>query len=258
MWEKELEVAKDLAKKAGKVIMDYYHSSFDVEIKDDDSPVTSADIAANKIIVDGLKEKFPTYAILSEEIADDFDRLHNDYVWIIDPLDGTQDFVNHGDGFGVNIALAYKHQLVVGVVYIPVNDELFFASKGNGSFCEHNGEITRNHVSDKTTDLTCLISKYHFSSIEKQLIEKYNDRIARYLPYGASIKACLIARGEAELSYRLYSGTKEWDTAAPELILLEAGGLVLKPDGTPMTYNRLDVRNTEGFVLMNRKENFLL
>lgn len=258
MWEIQLEIAKELAIKAGKKIMEYYHSSFDVEIKEDDSPVTSADIAANKIIVDGLKEKFPTYAILSEEIADDFDRLHNDYVWIIDPLDGTQDFVNQGDGFGVNIALAYKHQLVVGVVYIPVNDELYFASKGNGSFCEHGGIVTRNHVSNKTTDLTCLISKYHFSSIEKTLIEKYSDRIARYLPYGASIKACLIAKGEAELSYRLYSGTKEWDTAAPELILLEAGGIVVKPDGSLMTYNRLDVRNTEGFILANRKENILL
>lgn len=258
MWEEELEIAKSLAVKAGKKIMEYYDGGFDVLIKCDNSPVTSADYESNQIILSELKEKYPDYAILSEEIADDFSRLNKDYVWIIDPLDGTKDFVDHADGFAVNIALAFKNNLVVGVVYIPVREELFYASKGNGAFYSYNGHEERIHVNDKILDLTCLISKHHFNEMEKNAIEKHADRITKCVAAGASIKPCLIAKGEAELSYRLSPSTKEWDTAAPQLILEEAGGLLLKPDGTKMTYNREDVRNLDGYVLMNRRENFLL
>ena len=258
MWEEQLDIAKKLAEKAGKKIMEFYHDGFDVDIKGDDSPVTSADYASNKIIIGGLKEKYPDYAILSEEIADDFSRLDKDYVWIIDPLDGTQDFVDHNVGFAVNIALAYKHEVVVGVVYVPVTGDLYYASKGQGSFRCHDGICEQIHVNDKTEDLTCLVSIHFFMDSEKEQIEKHADKIKQYYPAGASIKACLIAEGKAEISYRFSSNTKEWDTAAPQIILEEAGGLLLKPDGNPITYNRKDVRNLEGYVLMNRKENFLL
>ena len=258
MWEEELEVAKELAEKAGKKIMEFYHGSFDVTIKGDESPVTSADFASNQIIINGLREKFPTFAILSEEIADDLSRLNNDYVWIIDPLDGTQDFVEHGSGFAVNIALAYKHELVVGVVYVPVTDELYFASIGKGSYYQKDGKASKIHVNNKIDNLTCLISIHFFNEIEKETIEKHRDRITNYYPAGASLKPCLIARGVAEISYRLSSSTKEWDTAAPQIILEEAGGLVRKIDGTTITYNREDVHNREWYMWMNREENFLL
>ena len=258
MWEKELELAKELALKAGRKIMEYYHGYFEVEIKSDDSPVTSADRASNDIIINGLKRKYPHYAILSEENDDDFSRLENDYVWIIDPLDGTQDFVSHSSGFAVNIALAYKHEVVVGVVYVPVTEDLYYASKGKGSFHEHNNVCEKIHVSNKTDDLTCLISIHYFMDSEKEAIERHGDKIKQYYPAGASIKACLIAEGKAEISYRYSSNTKEWDTAAPQLILEEAGGFLLKPDGKPLTYNREDVHNREGYILINRKENFLL
>ena len=258
MWEEELKVAKELAVKAGKKIMEYYRNSFEVEIKDDNSPVTSADKAANEIIVTALKEKFSTFAILSEEIADDFSRLDNDLVWIIDPLDGTKDFVKHEDGFAVNIALSYKHELVVGVVYIPVSEELYYAVRGQGSFYEHNGHIDRIHVNNKTTDLTCLASKNHLQEEEKLLLEKYKSRISKVIPVGASIKPCLIARGEAEISYRTSPNTKEWDTAAPQIILEEAGGYILLPNGEPIRYNRKDVHNKDGCICINCKDNFLL
>lgn len=258
MWEEELEIAKSLAIKAGKKIMEYYHSSFEVDIKSDDSPVTSADRAANEIIVSELKKKYPYFAILSEENDDDFERLNNDYVWIIDPLDGTQDFVDHGSGFAVNIALSYKHEIVVGVIYVPVNDELFYASKGNGAFSVRHNIVSQIHVNDKTDDLTCLGSIHYFSDLEKELISKHSDKITSYYKAGASIKACIIAEGKAEISYRLYPGTKEWDTAAPQILIEEAGGYYLKPDGTPLTYNRKDVVNREGFIIVNRKENFFL
>ena len=258
MWESELELAKTIAVKAGKKIMEYYHGSFEVDIKSDDSPVTSADRASNEIIVSELKRKYPYFAILSEENDDDFSRLDNDYVWIIDPLDGTQDFVDHGSGFAVNIALAYKHELVVGVVYIPVNDELYYASKGNGSFCVRDNKTTRIHVSDKVNDLTCLTSLHFFGKEEKELVNKHSDKIKKCFAAGASIKACLIAEGKAEICYRLYPNTKEWDTAAPQLLVEEAGGYFLKPDGSPISYNRKDVNNQEGFIIVNRKDNFLL
>ena len=258
MWESELELAKTIAVKAGKKIMEYYHGSFEVDIKSDDSPVTSADRASNEIIVSELKRKYPYFAILSEENDDDFSRLDNDYVWIIDPLDGTQDFVDHGSGFAVNIALAYKHELVVGVVYIPVNDELYYASKGNGSFCVRDNKVTRIRVSDKVDDLTCLTSLHFFGKEEKELVNKHSDKIKKCFAAGASIKACLIAEGKAEICYRLYPNTKEWDTAAPQLLVEEAGGYFLKPDGTPIRYNRKDVNNREGFIIANSKENFLL
>jgi len=258
MWEKELELAKNLAVKAGKKIMEYYHDTFTVSVKSDDSPVTSADLAANRIIINALVENFPSYAILSEENNDDFARLENDYVWIIDPLDGTKDFVDHSDGFAVNIALCYKHKLVVGVVYVPVTEELFFASKGNGSYFSHGEYTDRIHVNDKLENLTCLISKHHFNDAEKNAISRHSDKITNCFAAGASIKPCLIAKGDAEISYRLSSSTKEWDTAAPQIILEEAGGFLLKTNGEPITYNRHDVYNREGYVLMNRKENFLL
>ncbi len=258
MWESELELAKTIAIKAGKKIMEYYHGSFEVDIKSDDSPVTSADRASNEIIVSELKRKYPFFAILSEENDDDFSRLDNDYVWIIDPLDGTQDFVDHGSGFAVNIALAYKHELVVGVVYIPVNDELYYASKGNGSFCVRNNKTMRIHVSDKVNDLTCLTSLHFFGKEETELVNKHSDKIKKCFAAGASIKACLIAEGKAEICYRLYPNTKEWDTAAPQLLVEEAGGYFLKPDGTPIRYNRKDVNNREGFIIANSKDNFLL
>lgn len=258
MWEEQLEIAKELAEKAGRKIMEYYRGYFDVEIKDDDSPVTSADFASNKIITTCLKEKYPTYAILSEEIADDLSRLNNDFVWIIDPLDGTKDFVEHGDGFAVNIALAYKHELVIGVVYVPVTEELFYASKSSGSYYQKGNLVTKIHVNDKITDLTCLISKHFFNDREKETIEKHSDRIKNYYPAGASIKPCLIAKGEAEISYRLSSSTKEWDTAAPQIVLEEAGGLVRKIDGSKITYNNKDVHIKQWYMWMNREENFLL
>ena len=252
MLNKELTEAINIIKVAGEEVLKIYNStSLDIEIKEDNSPVTKADKLADKIIREYLSIKFPHYAFLTEESSVDFLRLENDYVWIIDPLDGTQDFVDHNVGFAVNIALAYKHEVVVGVVYVPATGDLYFASKGQGSYHLHDDICERIHVDDKTSDLTCLVSIHFFMDSEKELIERHRDKISQYYPAGASIKACLIAEGKAEISYRHSPNTKEWDTAAPQIILEEAGGLLLKPDGSRMTYNRKDVRNLEGYVLLN-------
>lgn len=259
-YEKELNAAIKAAKDASKVILDFYHNGFKVETKDDNSPVTSADKASDKLIKEELIKAFPNYAFLTEESynKNDRSRLKNDYVWIIDPLDGTKDFVAHDDEFTINIALSYKHEVVLGAVLIPVKNEIFYATKNSGAFLLKDGNQKKIHVSDKLNDLTCYTSVFHLSNEEKDLINKHKDKISKVEKLGSSVKACYIAEGKGEISYRLTPGTKEWDTAAFQIIVEEAGGLVLKPNGEKMTYNREEVRNLDGYVIMNRKENFLL
>ena len=258
MWEKELQAAIEAGLKAREKILEIYHQHFDVEIKSDNSPVTIADKTADEIIRQYLHEKFPEHAFLTEESTDNLDRLKNDFVWIVDPVDGTKDFVAKDDQFTTNIALAYKHELVVGVVVVPVTGEVYFASKGNGACHRMNGEDFKIHVNDKTEDLTCLCSVFHTNETELKLIEKHSDKIKHVMKYGSSLKPCRIAEGLAEITYRMSAGTKEWDTGACQIIVEEAGGLFIEPDGSRITYNREDVYNRKGYIVVNRKENILL
>ena len=259
MWENELKAAIEAGLKAKEKILEIYHQKFDVEIKEDNSPVTIADKTADKIIREYLHEKFPNHAFLTEESEDDPSRLENDFVWIVDPVDGTKDFVAKDDQFTTNIALSYKHKLVVGVVIAPALDEIYFASENNGAFFQKGNENPiKIHVNDKINDLTVLTSVFHFNDDEKALIDKHSDRIKHVMKRGSSLKPCAIAHGLAEITYRMSPNTKEWDTAACQIILEEAGGLFVKPDGSPITYNRVDVYNREGYIAVNRKENILL
>lgn len=260
MFEKELESALDAARAAQKVIMDIYVHGFKVEIKSDKSPVTEADKQADKLIREVLHKAYPTYAFLTEESEDHKERLNNDYVWVVDPVDGTKDFVAKDDEFTTNIALAYKHEVVVGVVSIPAKNIIYYAIKNGGAFKldMSTNTVTKIHVNDKTSDLTCLKSVFHSNEKEEALYKKYSDRITHVEKVGSSIKACYISEGKAEISYRLSDGTKEWDTAAFQIIVEEAGGYVLKLDKTRMTYNREDVYNHGGYIILNNLENFLL
>ena len=256
MWEKELQEAINAGLLAKKKIMEIYNQGFDVEIKSDNSPVTIADKSADEIIRNYLHEKFPTHAFLTEESTDNLDRLNNDFVWIVDPVDGTKDFVAKDGEFTTNIALAYKHKLVVGVVIAPALDEMYYASLGNGSFYVKNNEKpVKIHVNDKISDLTMLISVFHFTEDEQALIDRNSDRIKHVMRKGSSLKPCAIAHGLAELTFRSSSNTKEWDTAACQLVVTEAGGIFVKPNGEEITYNREDVYNRGGYIVCNRKEN---
>lgn len=256
--EKELKAAIEVSKIASEKIMEIYKKGFDVEIKDDDSPVTIADKTSDKIIREYLGKLFPSYAFLTEESVDNKARLKNDFCWVIDPLDGTCDYVAKDDEFTVNIALVYKHDVVLGVVAIPAKNDIYYAVKDGGAYMQHDVTIKKIHVNNKVKDLTCLTSVFHFEDNEKAMVKKHSDKITKVQKIGSSLKACYIAEGKAEMSYRLSEGTKEWDTAAFQILVEEAGGLVLKPDGKRMLYNREDVKNHEGYVIMNNKENFLL
>ena len=258
MFERELEAAIEAGVKAIEGILKIYNSNFDVEIKEDDSPVTLADKNADKVIREVLHKAFPTYAFLTEESNDDRARLENDYVWIVDPVDGTKDFVARDGGFTTNIALAYKHEAVVGVVVVPLTGEIYYAAKGLGAFYRHNGVTTKIHVNDKLNNLTVYKSVFHSKPEEEALIQKYSDKITKVEKWGSALKPCRIAQGLGELTYRLSDGTKEWDTAASQVIVEQAGGVFLDTNKKRIMYNREDVYNRDGYVICNRIENFLL
>ena len=256
MWEKELNAAIEAGLKAREKILEIYHHGFDVEIKEDNSPVTIADKCADKIIREYLHNLFPNHAFLTEESEDDLSRLNNDYVWIVDPVDGTKDFVAKDDEFTTNIALAYKHEVVVGVVIVPASGEIYFASKNNGSFYQKIGQKPiKIHVNDKLDDLTILTSVFHFTKEEEAVIAKHQDYIKHVNKKGSSIKPCYVAHGKAELTFRSSPNTKEWDTAACQIVVTEAGGVFVEPDGNTIRYNREDVYNRKGYLVANRIEN---
>lgn len=258
MYSKELEISKKAAVLAGQAIMETYESGdFGIEAKSDDSPLTLADKAANRIIVDILKESFPEYAILSEEERDDKSRLNNPMCFVVDPLDGTKEFIKKNGQFTVNIALSENHKSVMGVIYVPVTGELYYAAKGHGSFMEKDGKVTELHVSSgkkEKDSLNVVMSSSHGSKEMDQLIEKY--KFKNFVKIGSSLKGCMIAKGEADIYYR-HTPTMEWDTAAMQCIAEEAGAVFRQMDDSQMLYNREDSLNSKGFYILNDIENKL-
>jgi 3'(2'), 5'-bisphosphate nucleotidase len=245
---------------ASEDILMIYQTPFTVESKLDASPVTIADKRADQIIRQYLKERYPQYGMLTEESSDDFTRLHKEYVWLVDPIDGTKDFIAKNDEFTINIALVHRQQVIMGLIHVPAKNMTYFAMKGEGSFLRTAEGDQRIQVNDKKDQLTVLTSRFHLQPNEEELISKYQQlgKITQVETVGSALKACRIAQGLAEVSYRLSPGTKEWDTAASDLIVTEAGGFFLKPNKEKYWYNRQDVRNLEGYVIVNRMDNFNL
>ena len=258
MYSKELDVAKKAAVAAGKAIIEIYESGdFGICAKADNSPLTLADKAANRIIVDALKKEFPDYAILSEEEQDDLSRLDNQMCFVVDPLDGTKEFIKKNGQFTVNIALAENNESVMGVIYVPVTGELYYAAKGYGSFLEKDGRITKLRVSDEHKEiheLNVVMSSSHGSEKMDMLIKK--NGFKNFIKIGSSLKGCMIAKGDADIYYR-DTPTMEWDTAAMQCIAEQAGAVFKQLDDTPMIYNRKDSLNSKGFYILNRIGNKL-
>lgn len=258
MYTQELELAKKAAVMAGEAIMEIYESGdFGVEMKSDDSPLTLADKASNRIIVDMLREHFPGHAILSEEEQDNKERLNNRLCFVVDPLDGTKEFIKRNGQFTVNIALSDDHRSVMGVIYVPVTKELYYASKGQGSFLEKDGKVSRLHVScekKEKPELNVVMSSSHGCEAMDLLLDKY--RLKNFVKVGSSLKGCMIARGDADIYYR-HNPTMEWDTAAMQCIAEEAGAVFRQMDDSPMLYNREDSLNSKGFYILNSIDNKL-
>ncbi len=252
--EKVIQAMIEACQEASKEVMRIYKQGFHVIQKEDFSPVTEADLASNKIIRKILSP-FKEIAWLSEEDKDEESRLDKEYLFIIDPLDGTQDFVNHDDEFGINIALVKDHRPIASVVGIPAKNAYSYAIKDKGAYYVENEKEERLHVSTRRENLIMVQSKTHNLESEEEIIHKNKDRISKVLYLGASTKAVSIAKGEADCSIRFTDKTKEWDTCAPELIVLEAGGIFLDSKLRPFTYNRKDVYNHDGYCMFNRIEN---
>lgn len=258
-YNKVLEHTKKAAILAGEAIMKVYgEEDFNIEYKEGNMPLTAADKAANKIIIDILKEKFPDCAILSEEEKDNLQRLNNDYCFIVDPLDGTKEFIKRNGQFTVNIALSYKHKAVIGVIYVPVTKELYYAAVGVGSYLEKDGvttELKVSKVKKEKTDLRVVMSNSHGCEQMDSLLQKY--KFKNFIRVGSSLKGCMIAKGEADVYYR-HNPTMEWDTAAMQCIVEQAGAIFMQMDDTPMLYNRENSLNEKGFYIINDIENKLV
>ncbi len=257
--EIDKELIREISIEASKVILDVYKSDFNVEYKKDESPLTEADKRSNEVIVNALKKHYPDIQILSEESKDDYSRLDEDYCFIVDPLDGTKEFVKKNGEFSVNIALAYKKKAIMGAVYIPVRDDFYYAEMGKGAFYENikSGEKREIKVSDRLEDIILIKSKSHSREKEDKLIEDHKERISEVISIGSSVKGCLIAEGKADIYYR-FGYTSEWDTCAMHCIVEEAGGILRQMDGTELLYNRENTLNEKGFYIVNRKENIWL
>lgn len=254
--QKVVEVLKELAVGAGKIIMDIYETDFSVDYKDDSSPLTMADKQANAFIVEGLQRSFPEASILSEEVKDDKSRRDNDYCFIVDPLDGTKEFVKRNGQFTVNIALVYQQRPIVGVIYVPVTKDLYFATRDEGSFKQDGAtrEIIKLRVSDKTDSIIWVGSKSHSTEKESNLVEAHKEQIRETISAGSSLKGCLVAEQRADVYYR-FGLTCEWDTAAMHCIAESAGAVVRQMDHTELLYNREDTLNAKGFYIVNCQEN---
>lgn len=253
----ELNTTIELARNAGKAIMEVYASEFSVEEKTTKDnftePVTIADKNASKIIVEGLAEKFPDDGILSEEEIDTSERLSKKRLWLIDPLDGTKGFVQKNGDFAVQIGLAEEGKAVLGVVFLPLHNVLYFASKDNGAFLVENDKTPqRLQVSDKTDfhKMIMAVSRDHRSSRMSNVFEHFG--IPNEIQRGSvGLKIGLIATQVCDLYIHLSPRTKHWDSAAPEVIIKEAGGNLTDLFGEQITYNTPDVHNYNGLLATN-------
>lgn len=251
-----LEAMKEAACKAGELIMEIYETDFSVEYKADKSPLTVADKRANDYIVSSLMDKFPEYAMLSEELKDDKKRRQNEYCFIVDPLDGTKEFVKKNGQFTVNIALVYQQKPIIGVIYVPVTKDLYYASSEEGAYkrCGTTGNVKKLQVSDKRDNLIWVGSKSHSSEKEENLIKAHEAQIAEVISAGSSLKGCLVAEQKADVYYR-FGLTCEWDTAAMHCIAEQAGAIVKQMDHSELLYNRENTLNEKGFYIVNATDN---
>lgn len=234
-----LATVNQLAQLAGKQIMEIYETDFDVKHKDDKSPLTKADMAAHDTIVTGLQEIVPHWPILSEESASIpyEERTQWPCYWLVDPLDGTREFIKRNGEFTVNIALIENHQPILGVVYVPVTRITYFAAVGQGAFKwlpEHSPESIRTRSCPQSR-LTVAGSRSHAGQSLQKFIEGLGVEI-ELVSIGSSLKSCLVAEGKADI-YPRFGPTSEWDTAAAQCVVEQAGGYLTDVQLQPLRYN---------------------
>jgi 3'(2'), 5'-bisphosphate nucleotidase len=222
---------------AGAAILGIYHGAFAVQRKDDDSPLTLADLESQRIILEGLRRITPDIPVLSEESAQApwSERRSWNVLWVVDPLDGTREFVKRNGEFTVNIALVVDHEPRLGIVTAPAQGLRYWGAAGIGAFSRHRGaEEVRIHTSPPQLPLRVVGSRSHGSTETGNYLARLGPHVVSGV--GSSLKFCLIAAGEAEL-YPRFGPTSEWDTAAGQALLEAAGGHVTRLDGRRLRYN---------------------
>jgi myo-inositol-1(or 4)-monophosphatase len=242
MYKKELKIAKEAALNAGKILKKLWKSDYEINNKSDNSPVTIADLESEKEIIKIIKKSFPEDNIISEENSI---KSKSDRTWLIDPLDGTINFIEGNKEFCICISFLDKENLVIGVVYAPIQNKFYFASKNNGAYLNNN----KIKVSKKKTlkDSTIVLSK-HIGG-ENEIVKKFSNTIK----LGSSaLRNCLIAEGKAEA--HIYSILKKsrlnsWDISASDLILQEAGGKITDLKGNEINY--ANIKLNKGIISSN-------
>jgi 3'(2'), 5'-bisphosphate nucleotidase len=255
-YDHELCVALDLAREAGAAILEFYQGPLEITQKshfDDREPVTQADKAANELIVKALRKEFPEDGILAEESLDTAHRLEKRRVWMIDPLDGTNGFIDGNGDFAVQIGLARDGECVLGVVYQPLTGLLYHAIRGQGAWIlRPNLAPERAGVSGKRelSLMRMAASRSHRSPRMDKVIEtfKVREEVRRG---SVGIKIGLIIEQQCDLYVHLSPRTKQWDTCAPEIILTESGGRLTDLFGQPLHYNSIEVQNRNGIIASN-------
>lgn len=232
MIQQALTVARQAVQRAGDLVLSYYSSQYEVQSKGLDNPVTSADLAANQVLRSTLLAAFPEAGWLSEESADDLTRLQRDVVWIIDPLDGTKEFIQGVDEFVIVAALVIREHVAVAVTYNPVRRELLHACRGQGTFC--NDQPVRVSTTAQLPGAVVLASRSETSRGEW---ERFRD-VLTVRPMGSvAYKLAQVARGVCDLTFSLVP-KNEWDICAGTLLVTEAGGQVTDLQGQPFRFNQ--------------------
>ena len=245
----ELDIAIKAAQEASNVILDIYQKDYNISTKTDNSPVTDADLESNKIINKILSNT--KYSILSEEDVDDQSRLSKDMIWIVDPLDGTSDFIDKTGEFTVMIALIQNKKPILGVIAWPTEKTLFVAQKNCGAFRYSNDKWDKISVTkiENLSKCRTIGSRHHLSDKEKEFIKKIG--IKDFSSIGSSLKVGKISSGEAEVYITTTNKMKEWDTAASYCIITEAGGKMTDMLGNQLTYNNKNVYHQNGILVTN-------
>lgn len=227
-----------IAQEAGEKIMAVYNSAdFSVEHKDDNSPLTAADLASHHHIVAALNALTPQYPVLSEENASELpfeERSQWPTYWLVDPLDGTKEFIKRNDEFSILIALIHDNVPIIGVVHAPVLKTSWFASKGNGAFKQTGNNTKPISVRESGAPLAVVGSRSHASAGLQAFLENIGEY--ELVSMGSILKACMVAEGTADIYPRI-GLTSEWDTAAAQIIVEEAGGYFTRTDMQPLRYN---------------------
>lgn len=246
-----------IARAAGNAIMQVYHSDdAGITHKSDDSPLTRADLAAHQVIVAGLATLNPRYPILSEEAADIAYAERGTWTryWLVDPLDGTKEFIKRNGEFTVNIALIENGMPILGVVYAPVLDVCYYGSVGEGAFVQRGAAVAQaihTVVAAENETIKVVASRSHSDERTAALLQKLGT--VECISMGSSLKLCLVAEGAAHFYPRL-GPTMEWDTAAAHAVVNAAGGKVCRADGSVLSYNKENLLNPEFFVMAQSKQ----